>query len=138
MTHTTNNTMPVMALSQEQQQILNDMAQYAKRMEQLAVKNTGKWVAAGYAAGCTEQTDFYCYCGIGKGYKGAPLVPANGNAVLFTTKQQAERKAQLLKYTNGHGQRIVLRAMPANEYYWQLHDDICRTMYDIQQAINNK
>ena len=127
-----------MALSQEQQQILNDMAQYAKRLEQLAVKNTGKWVAAGYAAGCTEPIDFYCYCGIGKGYKGAPLVPANGNAVLFTTKQQAERKAQLLKYTNGHGQRIVLRAMPANEYYWQLHDDICRTLYDIQQAINNK
>lgn len=136
-----NNNLPTLAasnLTAEQQHVISDMQEYAKLLQNKATITVDRWVVAGYATGSTEPIDYYCYCGIGKGYQGAPLVPANSNAVVFAAKEAAERKAQLLKYTNGHGQRIMLKAVPANEYFWQLHDDVCRTMYNIQQVINNK
>ena len=125
-------------LTAEQQKILNDMAAYGKRLQELAYNSVGKWVAAGYADGHSEVRDLYCYCGMGKGYKGAPIVPADGIAVVFASKEAAQRKASLLRYQNGRGERIRLMAMPANEYFWMLHDDLCRTMSDIEQMIAEK
>lgn len=125
-------------LTAEQQKILNDMAAYGKWLQELAYNSVGKWVAAGYADGHSEVRDLYCYCGMGKGYKGAPIIPANGIAVVFASKEAAQRKASLLKYQNGRGERIRLMALPANEYFWMLHDDLCRTISDIEQMIAEK
>lgn len=125
-------------ITAEQQKMLTDMAAYGKRLQELAYNSVGKWVAAGYADGHSEVRDLYCYCGMGKGYKGAPIIPANGNAVVFASKETAQRKATLLRYQNGRGERIRLMALPANEYFWMLHDDLCRTMSDIEQMIAEK
>lgn len=125
-------------LTAEQQKMLNDMAAYGKRLQELAYNSVGKWVAAGYADGRDDVGGMYCYCGIGKGYKGAPIVPANGIAVVFASREAAQRKANQLKYQNGRGERIRLMALPANEYFWMLHDDLCRTMSDIEQMIAEK
>lgn len=129
-----------MALSAEQQQFLNDMAAYGKRLQELAYNSVGKWVAAGYATGHNDVAGMYCYCGIGKGYKGAPIVPANGTAVVFASREAAQRKASQLKYQNGRGERIRLMALPANEYFWLLHDDVCNTVHVAERMIidNNK
>lgn len=125
-------------LTAEQQKYLNDLADYGKRLQELAYNSVGKWVAAGYADGHDNVTDMYCYCGMGKGYKGAPITPAGANAVVFTSKEDAQRKAKQLKYQNGRGERIRLMAMPANDYFWQLHDDLCNTMYVIERMIKDK
>lgn len=128
------------ALSAEQQQYLNDMAAYGKRLQELAYNSVGKWVAAGYAAGRNNVAGMYCYCGHGKGYKGAPIVPADGNAVVFASREAAQRKASQLKYQNGRGERIHLMVLPANEYFWLLHDDLCNTMCVVERMMrdNNK
>lgn len=133
-----STTLELVTLTTEQQQYLNDMAAYGKRLQELAYNLVGKWVAAGYAGGRNNVAGMYCYCGIGKGYKGAPIVPANGNAVVFASREAAQRKASLLKYQNGRGERIRLMALPANEYFWMLHDDLCRTISDIEQMIAEK
>lgn len=125
-------------LTAEQQKMLNDMAAYGKRLQELAYNSVGKWVAAGYADGHSEVRDLYCYCGMGKGYKGAPISPADGTAVVFASREAAQRKASLLRYQNGRGERIRLMALPANEYFWMLHDDLCRTISDIEQMIAEK
>lgn len=125
-------------LTAEQQKMLNDMAAYGKRLQELAYNSVGKWVAAGYADGHCEVRDLYCYCGMGKGYKGAPIAPADGTAVVFASREAAQRKASLLRYQNGRGERIRLMALPANEYFWMLHDDLCRTISDIEQMIAEK
>ena len=116
-------------MTTEQQKVLNDMAEYGKHLQKLAFANTGKYVVAGYAGDSTDSSKLYCYCGDGNGYKGAPIVPANGTA--------AERKASLLKYSNGYGERIILRAMPAAEYFWLVFDDICKAMQITEQLINS-
>lgn len=128
------------ALSAEQQQYLNDMAAYGKRLQELAYNSVGKWVAAGYAQGRSNVAGMYCYCGIGKGYKGAPLAPADCTAVVFASREAAQRKASQLKYQNGRGERIRLMALPANEYFWLLHDDLCNTMHVVECMMrdNNK
>lgn len=128
----------VATLTAEQQKILNDMAAYGKWLQELAYNSVGKWVAAGYADGHSEVRDLYCYCGMGKGYKGAPIAPADGTAVVFASREKAQRKASLLRYQNGRGERIRLMALPANEYFWMLHDDLCRTISDIEQMIAEK
>lgn len=136
-----NNTAIVVAtLTAEQQQYLNDMAAYGKRLQELAYNSVGKWVAAGYADGRNNVAGMYCYCGMGKGYKGAPIVPANGNAVVFASREAAQRKASQLKYQNGKGERIRLMVLPANEYFWLLHDDLCNTMSVAERMMveNNK
>lgn len=109
MVQETNNTALVaVAFTAEQQEILNNMAAYGKRLQELAFNSVGKWVAAGYADGKQGVANMYCYCGMGKGYKGAPLVPANGNAVVFASREAAQRRASQLKYQNGRGERIRL------------------------------
>lgn len=135
-----STTLELVTLTAEQQQYLNDMAAYGKRLQELAYNSVGKWVAAGYAGGRNNVAGMYCYCGIGKGYKGAPIVPANGNAVVFASREAAQRKASLLKYQNGRGERIRLMALPANEYFWLLHDDLCNTMHVVERMMrdNNK
>lgn len=122
-------------LTAEQQEILNNMAAYGKRLQELAFNSVGKWVAAGYADGKQGVANMYCYCGMGKGYKGAPLVPANGNAVVFASREAAQRRACQLKYQNGRGERIRLMAIPANEYFWLIHDDLCNTMCVTERMI---
>lgn len=124
-------------MTPEQQKVLNDMAEYGKHLQELAVENTGKYVVAGYAGDGTDSSKLYCYCGDGNGYKGAPLIPANSTAVVFASKAAAERKASLLKYSNGYGERIILRAMPAAEYFWLVYDDICKAMQITEQLINS-
>lgn len=136
MAQETNNTALVaVALTEEQQEILNNMAAYGKRLQELAFNSVGKWVAAGYADGQQSVANMYCYCGMGKGYKGAPLVPANGNAVVFASREAAQRRASQLKYQNGRGERIRLMAIPANEYFWLIHDDLCNTMRVTERMI---
>lgn len=124
-------------MTPEQQKVLNDMAEYGKHLQELAVENAGKYVVAGYAGDSTDSSKLYCYCGDGNGYKGAPLIPANSTAVVFASKAAAERKASLLKYSNGYGERIILRAMPAAEYFWLVYDDICKAMQITEQLINS-
>lgn len=141
MAQETNNTALVaVALTEEQQEYLNDMAAIGKRLQELAFNSVGKWVAAGYAAGHNNVAGMYCYCGMGKGYKGAPIRPASGHAVVFATREAAQRKASQLKYQNGRGERIHLMALPANEYFWLLHDDLCNTMNVTERMMrdNNK
>lgn len=141
MAQETNNAANVaVALSAEQEKYLNDMAAYGKRLQELAYNSVGKWVAAGYAEGRNNVAGMYCYCGMGKGYMGAPIIPANGNAVVFASREAAQRKASQLKYQNGRGERIRLMALPANEYFWLLHDDLCNTMCVAERMIreNNK
>lgn len=136
-----NNNLPTLAasnLTAEQQEIINAMQAYAKQLEHRAMVACGEWVVAGYAGSNREPIDYYCYCGIGKGYQGAPLTPANANAVQFATKQAAERKAQLLKYTNGHGERIWLEAVPASDYFWLLWNNTVKTLHDTLELINIK
>lgn len=138
MAEETNNTaLEAMRLTTEQEQLLNNMAAYGKRLQELAYNSVGKWVAAGYADGHNNVAGMYCYCGIGKGYKGAPLVPANVNAVVFASREAAQRKARQLKYQNGRGERIRLMALPANEYFWLLHDDLCNTIYVAESMIRD-
>ncbi len=136
----TNTALAVVTLSAEQQEYLNNMAEYGKRLQELAYNSVGKWVAAGYAHGHSNVAGMYCYCGMGKGYKGAPIVPASGNAVVFASREAAQRKASQLKYQNGRGERIRLMVLPANEYFWLLHDDLCNTMRVIERTMveNNK
>lgn len=132
----TNTTALVaVTLTAEQQKILNNMAAYGKRLQELAFNSIGKWVAAGYADGKQGVANMYCYCGMGKGYKGAPLMPANGNAVVFASREAAQRRASQLKYQNGRGERIRLMAIPANEYFWLIHDDLCNTMRVAERMI---
>lgn len=135
-----NTALVATTLTAEQQQYLNDMAAYGKRLQELAYNSVGKWVAAGYADGRNNVAGMYCYCGMGKGYKGAPIVPANGNAVVFASKEAAQRKASQLKYQNGRGERIRLTAMAANDYFWLLFDDVCNTMSVVERMMveNNK
>lgn len=135
-----NTALVATTLTAEQQQYLNDMAAYGKRLQELAYNSVGKWVAAGYADGRNNVAGMYCYCGMGKGYKGAPIVPASGNAVVFATKEAAQRKASQLKYQNGKGERIRLTAMAANDYFWLLFDDVCNTMSVVERMMveNNK
>lgn len=137
MAQETNNTALVaVALTKEQQEILNNMAAYGKRLQELAFNSVGKWVVAGYADGHRGAANgMYCYCGMGKGYKGAPLVPANGTAVVFASREAAQRRASQLKYQNGRGERIRLMAIPANEYFWLIHDDLCNTMQVTESMI---
>ena len=128
-------------MTSDQQKVLNDMAEYGKHLQELAFENTGKYVVAGYAGNSTETSKLYCYCGEGKGYKGAPLMPASAIAVVYTSKEAAERKSSLLKYSNAYGERITLKAMPANEYYWLLFDETCRVMQlaeQMAQEANNR
>lgn len=125
-------------LTAEQQKYLNDLADYGKRLQELAYNSMGKWVAAGYADGHNDVAGMYCYCGIGKGFKGAPIIPANGIAVVFASKEAAQRKARQLKYQNGRGERIRLMALPANEYFWLLHDNLCNTMHVVESMIKEK
>lgn len=125
-------------MTPEQQQMLNEMADYGKRLQEQAMANTGKYVVAGYAGnGQPDLNKPYCFCGEGKGYHGAPLEPASAQAVVFASKAAAERKASLLKYSNGYGERIILRAMPAAEYFWLVYDDICKAMQITEQLINS-
>lgn len=124
-------------MTPEQQQMLNQMAEYGKHLQELAFANTGKYVVAGYAGNTTDTNKLYCFCGEGNGYKGAPIVPANGTAVVFTNKAAAERKASLLKYSNGYGERITLRAMPAAEYFWLVFDETCKAMQAAEQLAND-
>lgn len=135
-----NTALVATTLTAEQQQYLNDMAAYGKLLQELAYNSVGKWVAAGYADGRNNVAGMYCYCGMGKGYKGAPIVPANGNAVVFASKEAAQRKASQLKYQNGRGERIRLTAMAANDYFWLLFDDVCNTMSVVERMMveNNK
>ncbi len=135
-----NTALVATTLTAEQQQYLNDMAAYGKRLQELAYNSVGKWVAAGYADGRNNVAGMYCYCGMGKGYKGAPIVPASGNAVVFASKEAAQRKASQLKYQNGRGERIRLTVIPANDYFWLLFDDLCNTMSVAERMMveNNK
>lgn len=136
MAHKTNNTLQVgVTLTAEQKTLFNDLADYGKRLQELAYDSVGKWVAAGYAGDNKTAGSMYCYCGMGNGYEGAPVTPANGIAVVFTTKDAAQRKASQLRYQNGKGEHIRLMAMPANEYFWQLHDDLCKAMYNLAQGL---
>ena len=135
---TSKATQEAATLTAEQQKYLNDMAAYGKRLQELAYNSVGKWVAAGYAAGHNDVAGMYCYCGIGKGYKGAPIVPANGTAVVFAKREAAQHKASQIKYQNGRGERIRLMALPANEYFWLLHDDLCNTMSIVERMIRDK
>lgn len=120
-------------LTPEQQAMLNELAEYGKRLQELAYSSCGKFVAAGYAGDTTQSGKLYCYCGHGNGYKGAPLIPANAAAILFSSKAAAEAKASLLHYSNARGERITLKAMPASEYFWLLFDDTCKTMQLAEQ-----
>lgn len=120
-------------MTPEQQQMLNEMADYGKRLQELAFANTGKYVVAGYAGNSTYTDKLYCFCGEGKGYKGAPLMPANGAAVVFASKSKAERVASQLKFNNGYGERITLKAMPASEYFWLVFDNTCNVMQIMEQ-----
>lgn len=120
-------------LTPEQQELLNQLADYGKHLQERAYSSYGKYVAAGYAGDSTETGKLYCYCGHGNGYKGAPLIPANAAAILFSTKAAAEAKASLLHYSNARGERITLKAMPASEYFWLLFDDTCKTMQLAEQ-----
>lgn len=120
------------------QQLLDEMADYGKHLEELATANFGKYVVAGYAGNSTEPNKLYCFCGEGKGYHGAPIVPANGTAVVFASKADAERKASLLKYSNGYGERITLKAMPASEYFWLVYDYTCKTMQMFENFVPDK
>lgn len=120
-------------LTPEQQAMLNQLAEYGKRLQELAYSSYGKFVAAGYAGDTTQSGKLYCYCGHGNGYKGAPLIPANAAAILFSSKAAAEAKASLLHYSNARGERITLKAMPASEYFWLLFDDTCKTMQLAEQ-----
>lgn len=128
-------------LTPEQQQVLAQLAEQGKRLQELAYSSTGKYVVAGYAGNSTETSKLYCYCGEGKGYKGAPLTPASAIAVVYTSKEAAERKASLLKYSNAYGERITLKAMPAAEYFWLVFDETCRVMQlaeQMAQEANNR
>ncbi|MCM1223834.1 MAG: hypothetical protein NC548_56220 [Lachnospiraceae bacterium] len=122
-------------LTPEQQQYLNDMANYGKRLEQLAVASVGKYVAAGYANNIQKVAKMYCYCGTGKGYEGVCVVPANGNAVVFTSKAAAEQVANQLYCENGKGERITFSVMPANEYFWLLYDNLCVTLKEAERLM---
>lgn len=124
-------------LTPEQQELLNQLADYGKHLQELAFANTGKYVVAGYAGDSTETSNMYCFCGHDRGYKGATLCTANAAAVLFTTKAAAEVKASLLKYSNGRGERITLKAMPAAEYFWLVFDETCRAMQLAEQMITD-
>lgn len=119
----------------EQQQMLNQLAEYGKRLQELAYSSNGKYVVAGYAGNSTETDNLYCFCGIGNGYNGAPIVPANATAVLYRSKAKAEAQANILKYSNGYGERIVLKAMPASEYFWLLFDHTCKVMQMAEEMI---
>jgi hypothetical protein len=128
-TATPNNSL--VAVSTEKQAVIDQFAAYAHTLEQLAVQHNGKWVVAGYTAGCPTPEKHYCYCGMGKGYMGAPIVPANSTAVVFESKAEAQRIASQLKYTNGRRERIILEAKPANEYFWLLYDHVCSVTHDL-------
>lgn len=56
-----NTTLVATTLTAEQQQYLNDMAAYGKRLQELAYNSVGKWVAAGYAGGRNNVAGMYCY-----------------------------------------------------------------------------
>lgn len=111
----------------EQQQMLNTFAAYGKTLRELAAAQTGKYVAAGYAGDTTDTNKLYCWCGSGHGFEGSPVVCANATAVLYSTKKEAEQHTHKI-FHNGKNERIVLKAMPASEYFWLLHDNVCLTM----------
>ncbi|MCM1022214.1 MAG: hypothetical protein NC403_08430 [Muribaculaceae bacterium] len=127
----------VTKLTPEQEQYLNDMASYGRELEQLAVASVGKYVIAGYAGKTTRPSKFYCYCGEGIGYKGACVCPANKNAVLFKSNAAAVVIATQQHYQNGIGESITLTVMPANEYFWQLYDQQCITMKEVERLMHS-
>lgn len=109
------------------------IAAYGKKLQELAVSSVGKWVIAGYAGYSQKMMDFYCYCGEGNGYKGAPLIPANARAVLYSQKQAALQKLEGMNFQNGRSEQIHLKVMPANEYFWQLFDDCCISLHQLEE-----
>lgn len=139
MAQETNNTALVVAhqYTKEQQDLLNQLAKLGKLYQQRAEENYGKWVVAGYAAGESSTLNLYCFCGMGNGYMGAPICPANGSAKTYRTKEQATWRANQLHYTNGHRQPIKLQAMPASEYYWLLHDNTCKAYAEAESLIKS-
>lgn len=127
----------VTTLTPEQEQYLNDMASYGRELEQLAVASYGKYVIAGYAGKTDNPSKLYCYCGEGIGYEGACVCPANKNAVLFKSNAAAIIVACELYTKNGFGENINLGVMPANEYFWQLYDQQCITMKEVERLMRS-
>lgn len=111
----------------EQQQMLDTFTAYGKTLRELAATNIGKYVAAGYAGDNTDTNNLYCWCGTGNGFEGMPVVCANATAVLYNTKKEADQHSHKI-FHNGKNERIVLKAMPASDYFWQLHDNVCLTL----------
>ena len=117
MTHKIENTT---SYTEKQLEYLNNMQAVCDKAKELKENCIGYVVAGNDGAGVD-----YCYCGEGKGYEGAPLCPACICAVVFDSKEEAERKANsLIGYRNGAGHEITLHVDGARHYFGCIYSQI--------------
>lgn len=133
MAHKIENTT---SYTEQQLEYLNKMQAVCDKAKELKENCNGYVVAGNDGAGVD-----YCYCGEGKGYEGAPLRPACIWAVVFESKEDADRKAKMLiGYRNGAGHEIKLQVEGAWYYFGCIYSQILGsidTAKHIFQELNN-
>jgi len=124
--------------TEQQLELLNKMEAVCNKAKELE-ENSHGYVVAGHDGAGTD----YCYCGEGKGYKGAPLRPSCIWAVVFNTEEEALNKVrELTGCRNGYGHEIKLDVMVAWYYFSLVRSqmlgsiDVTKRMF--QEINNNK
>ena len=92
----------------------------------------------GYVVAGLGGDMLYAYVGEGKGYKGAALMPANINPVIFNTSKAAQRVASDGVYKNGNGNVIKLEVVEAASYFNELYNRATQYIEQAEEIFNKQ
>ena len=114
--------MAQVSYSKEQQDYIDAMRKAITKADEL--KGSTGYVVAGFGGDC-----YYCYVGLGKGYKGSCFFPATVDAVVFDTEKEAQDHCYT-GFRNGNGKGDLLKLYPvkASDYFAKVEDDLERQL----------
>ena len=109
-------------LSCSKEDYIHAMKKAIAKAEEL--KGSTGYVVAGFGGDC-----YYCYVGLGKGYKGSCFFPATVNAVIFDTEKDAQDHCYTgFRNGNGKGDLLVLHPVKASEFFAQRADELQKSV----------
>ena len=114
--------MAQVSYSKEQQDYIDAMRKAITKADEL--KGSTGYVVAGFGGDC-----YYCYVGLGKGYKGSCFFPMTVSAIVFDTEKEAQDHC-FTGYRNGNGKGDLLDLHPvkASEFFEKVRDDYQRQL----------
>ena len=114
--------MTQVSYSKEQQDYIDAMRKAITKADEL--KGSTGYVVAGFGGDC-----YYCYVGLGKGYKGSCFFPATVDAVVFDTEKEAQDHCYTgFRNGNGKGDLLELHPVKASEYFWERAESIQKSL----------